>query len=279
MLKNEVNSVEKTVCESQPEQSGEKTKTIKLFGRFTSCIFDKKKRRWLIALAVSVFLVLGAVIGGLVYVSDYYRADKESITAFAERYESVKRVELDIGMAYEPIESKTGFIFYPGGKVEYTAYEPLMLTLADEGILCVLVEMPLNLAVLGVNSADGVFDLYPEIDSWYIGGHSLGGSMAASYLASNSDKLSGLILLGSYSTEKIELPTLSVYGSNDGVMNREKYDEYRGNLQNLTEFVIEGGNHAYFGMYGEQSGDGTADISVIDQTDITSMFISDFILK
>ena len=103
--------------------------------------------------------------------------------------------------------------------------------------------------------------------------------MAASYLASNSDKLSGLILLGSYSTEKIELPTLSVYGSNDGVMNREKYDEYRGNLQNLTEFVIEGGNHAYFGMYGEQSGDGTADISVIDQTDITSMFISDFILK
>ena len=82
--------------------------------------------------------------------------------------------------------TKCGFIFYPGGKVEYTAYAPLM---------CVLLKMPLNLAVLDVNAADSVFDMFPEISSWYIGGHSLGGSMAASYALENTDKLEGLVLL------------------------------------------------------------------------------------
>lgn len=276
LFKNEAlespHAVESTECESASE------KKIRILPSFLS---DKKKRTAIIAMSVSILVVLGALIGGLIYVNDYYRANNEAIAIFAERYESVNRVELDNGIAYEPSENEKqiGFIFYPGGKVEYTAYEPLMLELADEGVLCVLIEMPFNLAVLGVNSADSVFDLYPEVESWYIGGHSLGGSMAASYLASNSEKLSGLILLGSYSTDRVELPTLSIYGSNDGVMNREKYDKYKENLVSLTEFVIEGGNHAYFGMYGEQSGDGNADISVIDQTDMTATLILDFVVN
>ena len=102
--------------------------------------------------------------------------------------------------------------------------------------------------------------------------------MAASYLDSHPE-LEGIILLGSYSTADIgDERALSIYGSNDSVMNRDKYEQYRSNLPSeLTEIVIEGGNHAYFGMYGEQKGDGKASISATEQISITADAISKFI--
>ena len=105
-----------------------------------------------------------------------------------------------------------------------------MDALARKGIMCVLLKMPLNLAVLDVDGAEGIQEMYPEIESWYIGGHSLGGSMAASYLSKNISEYEGLILLGSYSTTDLSnerIRILSVYGSEDKVMNKEKYDEYK----------------------------------------------------
>ena len=102
--------------------------------------------------------------------------------------------------------------------MEYTAYVPLIQACAENGILCVLVEMPFNLAVLYISAADGIMGEHPEISDWYIGGHSLGGSMAASYLADHADDYEGLILLGSYSTADLsadDLKVLSVFGSED----------------------------------------------------------------
>jgi alpha-beta hydrolase superfamily lysophospholipase len=140
--------------------------------------------------------------------------------------------------------------------------------------------MPFNLAVLDMNAAKGMTDKYPEIDNWYIGGHSLGGSMAASFIADNTDDFDGLILLGSYSTAKVTLPVLSVYGSEDKVMNREKYDKYKTNISSsLTETVIEGGCHAYFGMYGAQDGDGMPSVSNEEQIHLTVEEIIKFINK
>ena len=157
--------------------------------------------------------------------------------------------------------------------MEYTAYIPLMQACAEEGILCVLVEMPFNLAVFDVNAADGIQKDYPEIEEWYIGGHSLGGSMAASYLADNADDYEGLILLGSYSTADLsdtDFAVLSVFGSEDKVMNCEKYEDNKSNLpSDFTEFVIDGGCHAYFGMYGAQTGDGTPTITNEEQIRLT----------
>ena len=148
-----------------------------------------------------------------------------------------------------------------------------MAELAREGVLCVLVEMPFNLAVFDINAADGIQEQYPEIEDWYIGGHSLGGSMAASYLADHVDEYEGLILLGSYSTADLsdtDLDVLSIYGSEDKVLNREKYDENKSNLpDNFCEVVIGGGCHAYFGMYGAQDGDGTPTISNHEQIGLT----------
>ncbi len=227
---------------------------------------------------------LGLLLGfGAGYLSDYYRADREAIEAFGAEL-SISGEEVEKGCrVYDPGDASTGLIFYPGGKVEYTAYEPLMLALAEEGIFCVLLEMPGNLAVLDVDAAEGIPARYPAIESWYLAGHSLGGSMAAGYLAEAEESYAGLILLGSYSTADLsarELAVLSLYGSEDGVMNREKYEENRKNLpQDLSEVVLEGACHAGFGMYGPQKGDGVPGMSTRQQLTETAILIAEFIRK
>jgi hypothetical protein len=233
---------------------------------------DKRKRKICI-ITTSVILALAIIAGACAtYLDDYYRADHEAIGVFLPQGTTWKE-EPDGTIVFKPEGPTKGFIFYPGGKVEYSAYVPLMQACAENGILCVLVEMPFNLAVLDVNAADGIQEKYPEIEEWYIGGHSLGGSMAASYLADNAEDYEGLILLGSYSTADLsatDLAVLSVFGSEDKVMNREKYEEHKANLPSgFTEFVIDGGCHAYFGMYGAQDGDGTPTVTNEEQIRLT----------
>ena len=214
-----------------------------------------------------------------IYVLDYYHADGEAISSFLTTSE-VRCTEIRGGLAFGDGSEECGFIFYPGGKVEYTAYAPLAMALAARGIFTVILSMPMNLAVLDVNAADGVPELFPDVSRWYIGGHSLGGSMAASYAEAHSTELSGVILLGSYSTADISslgLRVLSVYGSEDGVMNREKYEECLANLpESFSERVIAGGCHAYFGMYGEQDGDGTPGLTPTEQINIAAEHICEF---
>ena len=236
-------------------------------------------RRRQITLAISCVLLLATVIFCTVYVNDYYRADDEAIAALSGKADSIEVYEMKQGVTvFEPLNAEAGFIFYPGGKVEAAAYAPLMEALATRNILAVLCEMPFNLAVLDVNKADGIREALPEIESWYIGGHSLGGSMAASYLDKH-EGFDGLVLLGSYSTADVsDTRVLSIFGSEDGVMNREKYEKYKSNLpKEYTETVIDGGCHAYFGMYGEQDGDGKARITTIEQIIITADLIKGFV--
>ncbi|MBE6550511.1 MAG: alpha/beta hydrolase [Ruminococcaceae bacterium] len=235
-------------------------------------IKDKHKRK-IFFITLSAVLALAIITGACaVYLGDYYHADNEAIALFMPQGTSWKE-DPDGKIVFKPEGAAKGFIFYPGGKVEYTSYIPLMQACTAEGILCVLVEMPFNLAVLDVNAADGIQKEHPEIKEWYIGGHSLGGSMASSYIADHAGEYEGLILLGSYSASDIsdtDIAVLSVYGSEDKVMNREKYENNKPNLpKDLTEFVIDGGCHAYFGMYGAQDGDGTPAITNEEQIRIT----------
>ena len=247
-----------------------------------SFLADKRKRKiWIITTSMVLALAI-IVVGGAIYLCDYYRADHEAIGAFLPQGTMWKE-EPDGRIVFEPEGATRGFIFYPGGKVEHTAYVPLMQACAEQGILCVLVEVPFNLAVFDVNAADGIQEEYPEIQEWYIGGHSLGGSMAASYLEKNSDDYEGLILLGSYSTADLSdtgLDVLSIYGSEDKVMNHEKYADHKSNLpDDFTEIIIDGGCHAYFGMYGVQEGDGTPTITNEEQIDQTADEIAELILN
>lgn len=227
--------------------------------------------------AVVMIAVIAAACGA--YLNSYYRADSDSIAAFSADFTVQGREVADGVIAYEPEKAVAGLIFYPGGLVEYTAYEPLMQACAEKGILCVLLKMPFHLAVLDMNAADGVQAQFPQIEKWYIGGHSLGGAMASSYAAKHTDEFDGVVLLGAYATEDIRsLNVISLYGSEDKVMNKEKYDEYISNLPaDFTEIVIEGGCHAGFGMYGPQDGDGTPAITAAEQIKLTSAAVFDWL--
>ncbi len=240
---------------------------------------DKRKRKYIWIISIVVVLAI-LITFCAVYLNDYYRADTDAIAAIAPLSTVSKEVLDDNSIVYAPQNSKIGFVFYPGGKVEYTAYTPLMQELARHGVLCVLVKMPFNLAVLDKRAADGIQEKYPEIENWYIGGHSLGGAMAASYLSDNTSRYDGLVLLGAYSTADLsetELDVLCVYGSEDKVMNYEKYVANKNNLPDgFSEFIIEGGCHSYFGMYGQQKGDGIPTITNIQQITLTADTIADF---
>ena len=230
----------------------------------------KKKIKIVLISLLTVLIFL--MVGFGVYVENYYHATETAEEAMMET-DQIFVQENDDGIVFAPEHPSAGLIFYPGGKVEHTAYAPLMRTLAEQDILCVLVKMPFRLAVFDINAADGILEQFPEIENWYLGGHSLGGSMAASYVSKRNEDFEGLVLLAAYSTEDLSdsgLKVISLYGSEDGVLNREKYEECRSNLpEDTVEYVIEGGNHAGFGSYGEQKGDGDARISQDEQIAIT----------
>lgn len=241
----------------------------------------KKIRRILAAALACVLLLTG---GSAAYVADYYRADPEAVAVFSAdaAAAAVSRETPQKGVAaFIPPSPEAGFIFYPGGKVEAEAYIPLMEACAARGVLCLLTEMPLRLAVLDPDAAEGLPALYPQVKHWYIGGHSLGGAMASAYVSEHADAFAGIVLLGAYASADLSethLRALCLYGSEDGVLNREKYEQNRGNLPpDLTETVIEGGCHAGFGAYGPQKGDGVPTISREAQMAFTAEAIAAFV--
>ena len=239
-----------------------------------------KRKKLLITLSVILGLIIILMAVFFIYIGSYYEADMEAIATF--KYDGFDTRENDGTIAYVPSgEFDTGIVFYPGGKVDYLAYIPLAKALASKGVLCIIVDMPFNLAVFDIDRADGVYEGYVMVDHWYMAGHSLGGSMACEYVIDHLDCFDGVILLGSYSAAELshtELKVLSIYGSADQVLDRESYEESKSNLPaNAEEFVIPGGNHAYFGVYGEQSGDGISTITNKEQIEVTSDKIVDFV--
>jgi hypothetical protein len=226
-----------------------------------------KFRYALIGLAVVLLLA----VGGFVLWAMNGLGPGEQALAALEAGADVK-VSGDNVIVFQPVDVQptTGFIFYPGGRVDYRSYAPALRGIAAQGYLVVLVPAPLNLMVFDINAADDVFPQFPEIAHWAVGGHSLGGAMAASYLYSNPGEADGLILWASYPAESNNLSdsglkVLSIYGTLD-MGGMEPFDASRTLLPaNTTWVVIEGGNHAQFGDYGFQPGDNVATISAADQ--------------
>ncbi len=177
---------------------------------------------------------------------------------------------------------KSGVVFYPGAYVDPLSYLPIMYNLACAGYVTCISTMSYSLAFFSINSADNVVNnpKYKDLN-WYIGGHSLGGVAASIYYSKNSDKLKGLILLASYSTKDLtglnSAKVLSIYGTNDKVLSLDAYNKNKKNLVNLEEYVIEGANHAQFGSYGAQKGDGEAEIRPEVQWMCTTHYIMNFI--
>ena len=254
-------------------------------------VMPPHRRRRMIGIQILIVILLVLAVGTAIYIGNYYHAD-ESAAAMVQRPSAGVEVETARGDWITFREAKatgtgaeddasTGLIFYPGGKVQAESYAPLMQMLAKEGVVCVLVKMPGNLAVLDKDAAEDVMAAYPDIKDWYIGGHSLGGVMAADFAGDRPEAFQGVFLLGAYTTEDLsgsKLKGLTLTGSKDGVLNREKYEENRENLPSGTEEVtIPGGNHAGFGSYGPQAGDGESTISPEAQQERTAEAVADWI--
>ena len=234
----------------------------------------KRKLIWIIPL---FFLIILAG-GSFWYISDYYHADETALEAL-QSDQDVTISRADYGWYFDGPGKENALVFYPGGKVEESAYAPLLHALAKEGTDVCLVKMPLRLAFFGIGSAEKAMAQY-DYGRWYIGGHSLGGVCASFYAEKHADSLEGLILLASYSTKKqdAKLDTLLIYGSNDGVLNMEQYRANFINVsENAMEKIIEGGNHCQFGSYGFQSGDGMAEIDASEQIKQTAADITAFV--
>jgi hypothetical protein len=228
------------------------------------------RRNWRRA-ALIILVVLGiALAGGLVWLNDLADPTAEASVAMATG-ETVS-VSSDGAIVFEPADpSTTGFIIYPGGRVAAEAYAPIARQIAEAGYLTAITPMPFGLAVLSPDAAGGVIADHPEIERWVIGGHSLGGAMAAQYAAGHSEDIEGLVLWAAYPAGGTDLSdgdllVTSISASEDGLASAEEIEASAAQLPPDTTFVeIEGGNHAGFGSYGPQGGDGAATISPAEQ--------------
>ncbi|MEA5107741.1 MAG: alpha/beta hydrolase [Sphaerochaeta associata] len=238
----------------------------------------KTVHKILLGILVVAILLVGAF---LLYVSDYYHAavDSQERAMFSD----IRVLDANEALIADPGNAKTALILYPGGKVDHRAYEMLALRIAQAGILCIVPKMPFNLAVFGINRAERFIAAHPEIEHWYVGGHSLGGSMAAGFAARHVPMVDGLVLLASYAVDDISslpLKVLSITAGNDTVLSRESYEKYKKNLpEGVTELVIEGGNHAGFASYGAQKGDGTATLTAAEQQAAVAEAVAAFCLE
>ena len=225
------------------------------------------KRLWWVPLLL-------LILAGLVFIL-WAGAAAEPMPEALAALESDARVgvETDPWLVFRPLDQDpaTGLILYPGGRVDPRAYAPAARALAEEGHLVAIVPMPLNLAFFASGRAADVMSTFPGVEAWAVGGHSLGGAMAASYAHSNPESVQGLVLWASYPAggddlSGNQLAVGSIYGTEDGLATAEEIAASRSLLPPDTQWTaIEGGNHAQFGWYGPQSGDNEATISREEQ--------------
>lgn len=238
-----------------------------------------RKKKVLIGVFLAIVILFSFLTRYLLEYSAATRLEIDQVINTAQGF-TVKQVS-EYTHIIPDLPTGTGIVFYPGGKVDEKAYIPLLSKLAQNGISIVIVKMPFHLAVFNTNAATDAMVSMPQIANWYIAGHSLGGSMACVYASKNDFRIKGVILLAAYSTvdlSQTNLRVISIYGTVDHVLDMKNIEKYKTNLPATTETsTITGGNHGYFGNYGEQKGDGEATISREEQQFQAARMILEFL--
>lgn len=224
-------------------------------------------RRWVrIALVALVTVLLVGMVGFLWWAQPQPLLP-EATAALASTPDATFTQGADGRLTYVPTASAptTGLVLYPGGKVPPAGYAPQARALAEKGYLVAIVPVPFNLAVFDINAAKAVIDDHPEIDTWAVGGHSLGGSMAAQFIDSHPGLVDGLVLWASYSAADLSddgIGVASIYGTRDAGVAGYTSPEHLALLgPDVVLTPIEGGNHEQMGWYTGQPNDPPATIS------------------
>lgn len=237
------------------------------------------RRRWIknrrdLLVFILVFLAISLLFAGGAFLMWTANPAQPAAVALAalESSDTVEVIQADRTITFDPLtpdQRPVGFLFYPGALVDPRAYAPILRPLAEAGYLVTTTYMPLNLAVFNTSAGDALRAAHPEIETWVIGGHSMGGAMASRYALDSGD-LAGLALIASYPFGDLSgqnsLLTVSIYGDSDGLVPLSQIDDSKASLPASTSYVlIPGGNHAQFGDYGAQRGDLPASIPAADQ--------------
>jgi hypothetical protein len=229
-----------------------------------------------------IILVIG-VLGVVVWSKTGTYPAREVAEAALESTDRVT-IKQDRWIVFEPDqETETGMIFYPGGLVEPIAYAPILHKIAENGVLVIITPMPLNLAILNTGAANAVIEAYPQISTWILAGHSLGGASAAIFAENNPGAIDAIVFWDSYPPDNSDLSdntisALSIFGTTNNFPNTENFNDKKHLLPPDTKFIaIEGANHAQFGDYGPQKGDVAASISLADQHERVAEIMLDII--
>ncbi|GED68523.1 alpha/beta hydrolase [Brevibacillus reuszeri] len=238
------------------------------------------RKRWY---QIIVLVVLFAACTVIWYLRPYQ--PDPAATAAMQGGEGITVMNTGDWIVFEGGESHDpGVIFYPGGLIKSESYAPLAKLLAGSGYRVFIARMPLNLAISDMERANQVLKAYPN-RTFVIGGHSLGGAMAARYAKMHTDRIRGVFLLGAYPDKQGSLldagiPVLSLLGSRDGIVNREKFELGKTYLPESTTYMsIEGGNHSQFGSYGKQDGDQPAAITPQEQWQQAAAALKEWVRK
>lgn len=239
-------------------------------------------------LAVLSALVVVAVLAFLGWVLDPHRAEPGPL----QRAQDDPAVDVTHGEGLVVLSptgepSGTGVVFYSGARVEADAYvAPWVPVVAATGVTVVLPDLRFNLALLDPDRAEGVVSQAPDVQTWYLGGHSMGGAFAAQHVGTGdtTTEWAGLVLWGSYAvaaadlTDREDLRVLSVAGDRDGVLPLEEIEGRRSNLPaDAVTVTVEGMNHAQFGAYGEQAGDEEPTLSDAEAHEALAEVTTDFL--
>ncbi|MCQ2751584.1 MAG: alpha/beta hydrolase [Coriobacteriales bacterium] len=233
----------------------------------------KRKKILLVVIAIIVGLLLVGTCVCLFILGTPLKAQEKSLSIYNNPSANVEvETNADGYIAFSPANMNdvdTGVVFYQGARVDIEAYSCLFNGLAAQGVLAIGLKSPMNFAILNQDAAIKVIEKYPQIKSWYLAGHSLGGVAASNCLAAHPDAFSGIIFCASYPANdltKVNPRVLTVLASNDKICTQDKVESAKSKLPiGSREFVIRCGNHAQFGDYGPQQGDGEATISYNEQ--------------
>lgn len=245
----------------------------------------KKLLSILLAAVCSIVLLIFAALYCYLEIFPYHAGN--TVNAYAEVYTDVRIEESDSNVIkispVHDMDTAVGIVFYPGARVEYTAYIPLLAGIAKEGYTCYLIRMPFNLATLGSEKALRIIGSDPDISSWYISGHSAGGLAAMTFAEKHAELIDGFIEISARpkrDLSSLDLKALVICGSLDLLDMQDEVDELHDRFPKDTEYLkIEGANHAQFGDYGKQQFDKDAEISAEEQRKIADDRICEWLRK
>ena len=242
----------------------------------------RRLRRARITGWTSLTALLVTIVSFLTWFHIVLPADRDAVDrVFADPQVSV--VASQGLILFTPADEPTsqGLVFYPGAKVDPYSYLPTFHELVAEGLTVVIVEPLFNMALFDTTALSDITGVAPDVSQWFVGGHSLGGVKAC--MAAQDPAIDGLVTMASFCASDLsarDIPALQLLGDRDGLIDLNAVDEASPLLPERTETTtIAGANHASFGAYGPQAGDGIAttpreDVAAIITAAITAALLN-----